>query len=155
MDQTSASSSQGHRQPIPFPSLTVIQIQECSNLKCLFPISITRSLSRLCNMSIHGASKFERVFGYQGEVDFEDDQKGIALPYLQGLPLDELPSLKSFAPIGYHFRLPCLDYFILRGCPKLSTSFNIDSKRVVHAITEVFKPKPGYVCHGMSSAKQA
>ncbi|EOY19512.1 Uncharacterized protein TCM_044636 [Theobroma cacao] len=38
MDQTSASSSQGYLQPISFPNLKYIQIQEYSNLKSLFPL---------------------------------------------------------------------------------------------------------------------
>lgn len=132
MDQTSASLSQAHLQPISFPSLEIIRIYKCSNLKSLFPLSITCSPSKVKIISIDGASKLERVFN----LDVEDDQKGIVLPNLQGLLLKELPSLKSLSQ-GYHFRFPCMHYAEVKECPKLSTSFSIDSKRVVHAITEV------------------
>ncbi|KAK6269684.1 hypothetical protein POUND7_006789 [Theobroma cacao] len=131
MDQTSASSSQAHLQPISFPSLEIIRIYKCSNLKSLFPLGITCSPSKVKIISIDGASKLERVFN----LDVEDDQKGIVLPNLQGLLLKELPSLKSLSQ-GYHFRFPCMHYAEVKECPKLSTSFSIDSKRAVHAITE-------------------
>ena len=138
MDQTSiASSSQGHLQPISFPSLERIWIYGCSNLKSLFPISVTRSLSNLKSIRILGASKLEQVFGYQGELNVEDDQKGIVFPESKQLELSELPSLKSFVPMGYHFRFPTFISLNVEGCPNLLTSFSKDSKDIVHAITEV------------------
>ena len=114
-----ASSSQDHLQPISFPSLERIWIYGCSNLKSLFPISVTRSLSNLKSIRILGASKLEQVFGYQGELNVEDDQKGIVFPELKELELSELPSLKSFVPMGYHFRFPTFISLNVEGCPNL------------------------------------
>ncbi|XP_022735450.1 uncharacterized protein LOC111288713 [Durio zibethinus] len=137
MDQTSiASSSQGHLHPISFPSLQWIQISGCGNLKSLFPISATRSLSNLRHMYIKRASKLEQVFGCQGGLNIEDDQKGIVLPKFQVLCLHELSSLKSFAPMGYHFRFPSLFRFDINKSPKLTTSVIMGSKHPVPTITE-------------------
>ncbi|XP_022739156.1 uncharacterized protein LOC111291625 [Durio zibethinus] len=137
MDQTSiASSSQGHLQTISFPSLQDIRISGCSNLKSLFPISVTPSFANLVSIEITGPSKLEQVFGYQGELDIEDDQKGIVLPQLREVTLFELSDLKSFAPTGCHFRFPSMWSFKITKSPKLTTSVIMDSKHPVPAITE-------------------
>ncbi|XWS10273.1 hypothetical protein CRYUN_Cryun39dG0061500 [Craigia yunnanensis] len=137
IDPTSiASSSQGHLQPISFPSLEYIWIYMCNNLKSLFPISVIRSLSNLKSINIYGASKLEQVFGYQGELNVEDDEKGIMVLELNKFEFLELQTLKSFAPMGYHFRFPSLSCFKVEGCPNLITSFSKDSKDIVHAITK-------------------
>ncbi|XP_022733499.1 uncharacterized protein LOC111287304 isoform X2 [Durio zibethinus] len=121
MDQTSiASSSQSHLQPISFPSLQFISISGCSNLKSLFPISVARSFANLERIQIEGASKLEQVFGYQGELDIEDDQKGIVLPQLEIVDLSELSDLKSFAPTGCHFRFPSMSVLRITKSPKLT-----------------------------------
>ncbi|XP_022735545.1 uncharacterized protein LOC111288847 [Durio zibethinus] len=138
MDQTSiASSSQGHLQTISFPSLQDIRISSCSNLKSLFPISVTCSFANLKSIKITGPSKLEQVFGYQGELDIEDDQKGIVLPRLEIVDLSELSDLKSFAPTGCYFGFPYMWSFKITKSPKLTTSVIMDSKHPVPAITEV------------------
>ncbi|XP_022733515.1 putative disease resistance protein At3g14460 isoform X2 [Durio zibethinus] len=137
MDQTSlASSSRGHLQTISFPSLQDIRISGCSNLKSLFPISVARSFANLERIKIKGPSKLEQVFGYQGELDIEDDQKGIVLSQLEIVDLSELSDLKSFAPTGCHFRFPSMWSFKITKSPKLTTSVIMDSKHPVPAITE-------------------
>ncbi|XVE50617.1 hypothetical protein DITRI_Ditri01bG0177700 [Diplodiscus trichospermus] len=108
MDQNSiaSSSSQGHLYPVSFPSLESDWIARRSNLKGLFPISVTHSLSNLKSLDIRGACKLEHVFGYQGELPAEDDEKRIVFLELKRLELSELPNLKSFAPMGYNFQFP-------------------------------------------------
>ena len=138
IDQTSiASSSQGYLQPISFPSLQSIWIHGCNNLKSLFPISVARSLSNLNKIKIQGASKLTQVFGYEGELNVEDEEKGIVFPELEKFELLELPSLTSFAPMGYNFTFPSLNHLKVEGCPYLITRFSEDSRGIVHAITEV------------------
>ncbi|XVF77538.1 hypothetical protein PTKIN_Ptkin14bG0052900 [Pterospermum kingtungense] len=150
-DQTSiASSSQGHLQPISFPSLAAIHISDCNNLKSLLPISVTRSLPKLWSLQIAGASKLEQVFGCQGELKVEDNQKEIMFPKLQKLKLSELRSLKSFAPMGYRFLFPSLNYFEVTICPKLPPSFIMDSNFPAHARTKVVDILRAYHCVKLS-----
>ncbi|XVF77804.1 hypothetical protein PTKIN_Ptkin14bG0075900 [Pterospermum kingtungense] len=137
-DQNSiaSSSSQVDRlQPIFFPSLESIWINGCSNLKRLFPVSVAHSLSKLTDIKICGSSKLEQVFGCQGELNMEDDRKGIVFPELKNVELLELQSLESFSPMGYHFRFPSLNNVCVRGCPNLVTSFHKNSG-IVHTIRE-------------------
>ena len=138
IDQTSiASSSQGYLQSISFPSLQSIWIHGCNNLKSLFPISVARSLSNLNKIKIQGASKLKQVFGYEGELNVEDEEKGIVFPKFEDLELLELPSLTSFAPMGYNFQFPSLVNLEVRRCPYLIRRFSKDSRGIMHAITEV------------------
>ncbi|XVF77797.1 hypothetical protein PTKIN_Ptkin14bG0075200 [Pterospermum kingtungense] len=139
-----SSSSQSHLQPISFPSLEDIWISGCSNLKSLFPTSVTLSLSKLKSIRILSSSKLEQVFGYKGELTVEDDQKRIEFPELEELKLSKLPGLKSFAPIGYHFQFRSLINLEVGECPNLIISFGKDSKDIVHVITEV--PKTFFFC---------
>lgn len=134
-----SSSSEGHIQPISFPSLERILIYGCNKLKSLFPISVTHSLSKLTHIEIFWASKLEQLFGYQGEVNVECDPKVIVFPKLIYFRLLELPSLTSFAPTGYYLRFPSLNNVSVRGCPKL-TGFRKFNPANVHAITQGTQP---------------
>ncbi|XVF70599.1 hypothetical protein PTKIN_Ptkin11bG0175700 [Pterospermum kingtungense] len=141
-DETSASSSQGHLQPICFPSLTEICIEGCNSLKSLFSVTVALSLSQLKWFTIRGASKLEQVFEYQGGIDIEDTEKEIVLPQLRRLSLEELPRLQSFIPMGYHCSFQQLCSFKVKECPNLTTSFRVDSKHTIHAKTEAVGNSP-------------
>ncbi|XVF70604.1 hypothetical protein PTKIN_Ptkin11bG0176200 [Pterospermum kingtungense] len=140
--ETSASSSQGHLQPICFPSLTEICIEGCNNLKSLFSATVALSLSQLEWFTIRGASKLEQVFEYEGGIDIEDTEKEIVLPQLLGLSLEELPRLQSFIPMGYHCSFRELWSFKVKECSSLTTSFRVDSEHTVHAKTETVGNSP-------------
>ncbi|XVE50618.1 hypothetical protein DITRI_Ditri01bG0177800 [Diplodiscus trichospermus] len=153
MDQNSrASSSQGHHQSISFPSLENLCIFGCSNMKVLFPICIIPSLSNLKSFDIRGISKLEQVFGYQGEQSIEHYQKEIAFPELRSFKLSKLPGLKSFAPLGYHFHYPSLDYFEVTECPTLTTSSSMDPK--TPAITEASQQVQNNTTEGFTTIKE-
>ncbi|XVE80367.1 hypothetical protein DITRI_Ditri14bG0134200 [Diplodiscus trichospermus] len=139
-DTTSAPSSQGHVQSICFPCLIEICIEECSNLKSLFSVSVTLSLSQLKWFTIRGVSKLEQVFEYQGGIDIEDAEKEIVLPQLRILSLKELPRLKSFIPMGYRCSFPKLDSLKVEKCPSLTTSFSTES--TIHARTKAVADVP-------------
>ncbi|KAL1102672.1 hypothetical protein V6Z11_D05G381700 [Gossypium hirsutum] len=126
-DQT---SSQHHLQPICFPNLGWIRIFNCKNLKCLFPITLAHGgLPNLCGLGLTRVSKLEQVFeGDETNLNMEEE-KVIRLPQLRSLELYELPNLVSFSP-----RLE------VKGCPNITTRFSVDSKRSVHAKTQVHYP---------------
>ncbi|TYH21648.1 hypothetical protein ES288_A04G062000v1 [Gossypium darwinii] len=141
-DQTSSQHlmklhQQHHLQPICFPSLAVVSIRDCENLKYLFPITSAHGgLPKLEAISIRNVSKLEQVFEEDEANVSTDEEKVIHLPQLTYLDLDTLPNLMSFGPVGYHFVFPSLEYLDVKGCPNLTTSFSVDSEQSVHAETQ-------------------
>ncbi|KAG8492275.1 hypothetical protein CXB51_009939 [Gossypium anomalum] len=130
-DQT---SSQHHLQPICFPNLSSIDIFDCENLKCLFPITLAHGgLPNLGQLFLTKVTKLEQVFeGDEGNVS-KDEEKVIHLPQFLTLSLDELPNLLSFIPVGYHFVFPSLVKLRVEDCPNITTRFSVHSKQSVHA----------------------
>ncbi|XWS10061.1 hypothetical protein CRYUN_Cryun39dG0043500 [Craigia yunnanensis] len=134
------TSSQDH-QPICFPNLTFIEIDSCANLKSLFPVSVVHCLPKLKDLYVLGLSNLEKVFEIGDEANVsKDKEKVIQLPLLNKLRLEQLPNLKSFSPMAYHFVLPSLHSLTVLSCPNITTSFSVDSKQCVHAITETIRP---------------
>ncbi|XWS10058.1 hypothetical protein CRYUN_Cryun39dG0043400 [Craigia yunnanensis] len=134
------TSSQDH-QPICFPNLTFIEIDSCANLKSLFPVSVVHCLPKLKDLYVLGLSNLEKVFEIGDEANVsKDKEKVIQLPLLNKLRLEQLPNLKSFTPMAYHFVLPSLHSLTVLSCPNITTSFSVDSKQCVHAITETIRP---------------
>ncbi|KAH1063240.1 hypothetical protein J1N35_028227 [Gossypium stocksii] len=132
---SSSSSSNAGLQPISFPNLTKITITNCGNLKSLFPFGSVPVLPKLECLKVKKNSKLEQVFELEDEpkVVAEEEMK---FDKLEKLSLKELPSLIHFYPKGYHFALPALEYLKVRNCPKLTTSFSIDSQKFVHCETK-------------------
>ncbi|XP_017979661.1 PREDICTED: probable disease resistance protein At4g27220 [Theobroma cacao] len=129
------SSSDDDLQPISFPNLTIISVKYCKKLKHLFPLGSARCLPKLEELKVEGNSKLEQVFELEDEAE-ATTEKEIKFDQLRELSLKELPSLVDFCPRGYHFVLSALHYFSVKGCPKMTTGFFIDSKTYVHAKTE-------------------
>ncbi|XP_022753333.1 uncharacterized protein LOC111301714 isoform X2 [Durio zibethinus] len=69
----------------------------------------------------------------------KEKEKVIQLPQLVNLDLVMLPNLVSFCPEGYHFVLPSLQFFLVRGCPNITRSFSVDSEQSGHAKTEAIR----------------
>ncbi|EOY12400.1 Cc-nbs-lrr resistance protein, putative [Theobroma cacao] len=134
------SSSDDDLQPISFPNLTIISVKYCKKLKHLFPLGSARCLPKLEELKVEGNSKLEQVFELEDEAE-ATTEKEIKFDQLRELSLKELPSLVDFCPRGYHFVLSALHYFSVKGCPKMTTGFFIDSKTYVHAKTEVYTLK--------------
>ncbi|XVF70619.1 hypothetical protein PTKIN_Ptkin11bG0177400 [Pterospermum kingtungense] len=141
-DKASASASQGHLQPICFPSLIEIRVENCNNLKSLISTSVALSLSQLQRLTISGASKLEQVFEYEGGINIEDTGREIVLPQLRMLHLQELPKLEGFTLMGYHCCFIQLDSLTVKECPNLTTSFSVDSKETIHARTKAVGDAP-------------
>ncbi|TYH74666.1 hypothetical protein ES332_D05G417000v1 [Gossypium tomentosum] len=133
-DQT---SSQHHLQPICFPNLSWIKINNCENLKCLFPITLAHGgLPNLDRLDLIRLSKLEQVFeGDESNVS-KDEEEVIRLPQLLFLELYKLPNLVSFSPVGYHFFFPFLTGLQVKGCPNITTRFSVDSEKSMHAKTQ-------------------
>ncbi|XP_052883809.1 uncharacterized protein LOC108451112 [Gossypium arboreum] len=137
-DQVSSSSSSNGDtglQPISFPNLTNITVTNCGNLKSLFPFGSVPVLPKLESLIVKRNSKLEQVFELEDEVEVAAEEK-MKFDKLGKLSLEKLPSLIHFCPKGYHFVLSVLIELKVRDCPKLTTSFSIDSREFVHCETK-------------------
>ncbi|OMO71413.1 Disease resistance protein [Corchorus olitorius] len=130
------SSSEVHPQAC-FPELTKLQIGRCQNLKRLFAASCLAHLSKLRYLIVEEAFELEHLFGHEDEESSQRGQeKKIVLPQLEVLFLGKLPSLLSSSPQGYHFIFQSLRSLTVEECPKIASTFSVDSNLYVHAITE-------------------
>ncbi|KAL4269793.1 hypothetical protein GQ457_HM001380 [Hibiscus cannabinus] len=122
--------------PIIFPNLTQITVTDCNNLKSLFPLGSATSLQGLTHLSVKRNSKLEQVFEVEDEAQMTNKEE-IKFDKLELLQLKDMPCLIDFCPKGYHFVFPGLRYMGVTRCPKMTASFFIDSKQIVHYKTEV------------------
>ncbi|XWS09808.1 hypothetical protein CRYUN_Cryun39dG0021000 [Craigia yunnanensis] len=134
-DQTSLSSSK--LQPLSFPNLTKIWINNCNKLKCVFPISAARGLPNLEEFKVEGASELEQVFGHEEEANTIDEKYKL-LPKLRRLELLQLPNLVSFSPLCNHFMFQL--WFnataIIEDCPNMTLCFTVDVNNLMQARTQ-------------------
>ncbi|XVF03895.1 hypothetical protein REPUB_Repub05bG0032800 [Reevesia pubescens] len=129
-------SSKSHLQPLSFPNLTKIWINNCNKLKCVFPISAARGLPQLEEFKVEGASELEQVFGHEDEANTIAEED-MVLPKLRRLELLQLPSLVSFSPSGYHFMFPSWDVTaIVEDCPKMIICFTVDVNNLMQGRTQ-------------------
>ncbi|XVE91746.1 hypothetical protein REPUB_Repub01dG0037800 [Reevesia pubescens] len=130
------SHSQGHDfQPLCFPNLTEVCIKKCKKLKSLFPVSVACHLPKLDCIIVEEVLELEQVFGHEEEAaDIKDEE--IMLLHLRELFLTKLPNLTSFSPVGHHFKFPFLGFLTVTDCPKMITTFSVDSELMVHAKAE-------------------
>ncbi|TYJ38886.1 hypothetical protein E1A91_A04G025400v1 [Gossypium mustelinum] len=137
-DQVSSSSSNADigLQPLSFPNLTKIIVTNCGNLKSLFPFGFVPVLPKLESLELKRNSKLEQVFKLENEVEMAGEEE-TKFDKLERLTLEELPSLIHFCPKGCHFVLPALIELEVKDCPKLTTSFFVDSQKFVHCITKI------------------
>ncbi|KAA3452948.1 putative disease resistance protein [Gossypium australe] len=133
---SSSSSSNTGLQPISLPNLTNITITNCRNLRSLFPFGSVPILPKLKCLEVKRNSKLQQVFELEDELKVVSEEE-MKFDRLEGLTLEELPSLTHFGPKGYHFVLPALEYLEVRNCCKLTTSFSIDSQKFVHCKTKL------------------
>ncbi|XP_040966965.1 uncharacterized protein [Gossypium hirsutum] len=116
--------------------LTNITVTNCGNLKSLFPFGFVPILPKLQCLEVKRNSKLEQVFELEDELEVVAKEE-MKFDKLRKLSLKELPSLIHFSPKGYHFVLSALEDLRVRDCPKLTTSFSIDSQEFVHCETKI------------------
>ena len=135
-DEENRILSDGDLQPLHFPQLCKVIVNECNKLKFLFPITIVDSLLGLSYLEVQGASQLVEVFAHEDEGDAAI-QKDVTLPKLNYIALDLLPSLVNFCPMNYHSILPNLRGLIVKSCPNMTTSFTCTPDKTVHINGEV------------------
>nr|KJB62773.1 hypothetical protein B456_009G435700 [Gossypium raimondii] len=142
-DQVSSSSSNGYTslQHMSFPNLTRIVVTDCKNLSSLFPFGFVPILPKLERLIVEKNSKLEQVFELEEKVEVVAEEE-MKFDKLKRLSLEELPSLIHFFPKGYHSVFLAMIELKVRDCPKLNTSFFIDSQEFVHCKTKVYILQP-------------
>ncbi|XVF77490.1 hypothetical protein PTKIN_Ptkin14bG0048500 [Pterospermum kingtungense] len=135
---SSMPQNQAAIQAATFQNLRDLTVCNCNRLKSLFSPLLAQNLLQLTTLIIMSCEGLEEIIAI-------DDQTSIAslsshghlqsksFPALIELELSNLPSLKSFVPIGYHFQFPYLIKLRVDRCPNSVTSFSKDSKDIVHA----------------------
>ncbi|XVF03993.1 hypothetical protein REPUB_Repub05bG0042100 [Reevesia pubescens] len=134
-DQISSSTSR--LQPVYFPNLMEILIEDCNKLKSLFPVSVAR-LPKLRTFRVRRDSKLMEIFRHENEAEVKSE-KEVVLRFskLEILQLENLPSLVSLIPVGYFCILPNLKSLVKKDCRSIVTSFfQDDSETTVYAKTE-------------------
>ncbi|KAG4204012.1 hypothetical protein ERO13_A04G022100v2 [Gossypium hirsutum] len=136
-DQVSSSSSNADigLQPLSFPNLTKIIVTNCGNLKSLFSFGSVSVLRKLESLTIKRNTKLEEVFKLEDEVEVAAKEE-TKFDELEGLTLEGPQGLIHFCPKEYHVVLSALIKLKVKDCPKLTTSFFVDSQKFVHCTTK-------------------
>ncbi|KAG8492559.1 hypothetical protein CXB51_009970 [Gossypium anomalum] len=111
------------------------QLKNCGNLKSLFPFGSVPVLPELESLELKRNTQLEEVFELEDAVEVVAEEE-TKFDKLEWLTLEELPSLIHFYPKGCHFVLPALVVLEVKDCPKLTTSFFVESQKFMHCITK-------------------
>ncbi|XP_073224379.1 putative disease resistance protein At5g05400 isoform X1 [Cicer arietinum] len=101
-----------------FPKLKHIEVQNCNNLKSLFPVAMVRMLPQLSTLRISKANQLEEVFK-RGPGDDIINQMEVVLPNLSDITLDDLPSFIDIFHTSKLYVVKPLKLCIYK-CPKAS-----------------------------------
>ncbi|XVF77058.1 hypothetical protein PTKIN_Ptkin14bG0009400 [Pterospermum kingtungense] len=147
----------GPIQVVVLTNLQELKVYDCNNLTYIFPMMHFRNLPQLRILYISGCEKVEQIIGNddtlasslsQGHDQLDEttgvkkEMKIVMFSKLEQLQLILLPSLMSFNPVGYHLIFSSLDYLEIYDCPRMITSFTVDSIFTVHAQTKVLIHHP-------------
>jgi hypothetical protein len=121
-DEEDQILSASHLQPLCFPKLEKVKVNECNKLKRLFPMTIIDSLLVLENLEVKGASQLVEIFAHEDDKEIVV-QKDVTLPQLRKISLEQLPCLVSFCPRNYHVILPDFWDLEVQRCLNMTTSF--------------------------------
>ncbi|EOY12581.1 Cc-nbs-lrr resistance protein [Theobroma cacao] len=136
-DQISSLSS-SRLKPVYFPNLEEILIEDCNNLKSLFPVRVAH-IPELRTLRVKRASRLKHIFRHEGEAKVKSEAEIVLrFPKLEVLHLGKLPDLVTIIPVGYECEFPALVSLEIKECTSQVTSFsNVDSEPIiVYAKTE-------------------
>ncbi|XVF77496.1 hypothetical protein PTKIN_Ptkin14bG0049100 [Pterospermum kingtungense] len=129
----------GATQVATFQNLRCLIVCKNDRLKSLFSPLLAQNLAQLATLKIESCEELEEIIAIEDQTSIASSSsqghlQPIPFPVLKELELSDLPCLKSFGPMGYHFQFPHLIRLTVFRCPNLVTSFIKDSKDIVHAI---------------------
>ncbi|EEF39395.1 probable disease resistance protein At4g27220 [Ricinus communis] len=114
-------------------NLKSVIIEGCNKMKYVFPVA--QGLPNLTELHIKASDKLLAMFGTENQVDISNVEE-IVFPKLLNLFLEELPSLLTFCPTGYHYIFPSLQELRVKSCPEMTTSFTAAQDAIVYAKPE-------------------
>ncbi|XVF79138.1 hypothetical protein PTKIN_Ptkin14bG0195800 [Pterospermum kingtungense] len=147
----------GSIQVVVINNLRKLEVCKCNSLTFIFSVTLARNLPQLSTLIIRRCEKVRIIvnddISTSSAQGHEEDEQGvknekemlILFPKLEDLTLEELPSLTSFIPVGYHLLFPSLKELGLHSCFDMITSFTMDSISLVHAKTKAPRPDDTYI----------
>ena len=102
---------------IKFPSLVVVDVNECPKLISLLTPSTARTLVQLNQIVIYNCERMREIVANEGSEAEAGDE--IAFNNFTSLSLSNLPSLTAFHLGNRTIKFPSLDYLYVYDCPKL------------------------------------
>ena len=118
-----------------FENLTLLKIQNCSQLTHVFTLSVALGLENLQRIKVKGCSSVERIIiGGDNEIAVWEDPNFI-FPSLKFMSLECLPSLFSFYSANGVLKCPSLKKIGFIDCPNMNlfTSTQQYSSMIVDA----------------------
>ncbi|XP_059656570.1 uncharacterized protein LOC132303353 isoform X2 [Cornus florida] len=108
---------QGH---LVFHNLTKLTVEKLG-LKCLFSLSMAKSLAQLRDLRIQNCGVMEEILKNQGGGGGENATDEIEFSQLGHLILSYLPNLTCFCQANNAFKFPSLTRVDINVCPELKT----------------------------------
>nr|POF04944.1 disease resistance protein [Quercus suber] len=101
---------------ITFGKLNTVNIHSCSNLKSVFPTSVSKALMQLEKLEINDCATVEEIVAKEEGMEIATF---FVFPRLFSLTLESLPELKSFYPGKHTSEWPLLNCLRINKCDKL------------------------------------
>ncbi|KAI4308503.1 hypothetical protein L6164_031569 [Bauhinia variegata] len=112
------TGSKPYVQQLYFPSLALVVVKHCGNLKHLFSVSTASVFPELQLMILEDNFELKQVFA--SEQGRTNQRVQVVLPKLKYLVLNKLPGLANNVFLGIQFRP--IEYCIVKDCPGLTIS---------------------------------
>ncbi|KAA3467805.1 disease resistance protein [Gossypium australe] len=109
-------------------SLTVVEIDQCRNLKSLFSPSLIQSLELLEQIQIRRCPKLETLFNV-GEIESKTSSLPLCLPKLKTLCIICCSKLEYVVPINLAQGLPALAVLSVSYCDELKQVFGMPNEQ--------------------------
>ncbi|KAA3467804.1 disease resistance protein [Gossypium australe] len=109
-------------------SLTVVDIDQCRNLKSLFSPSLIQSLELLEQLNIQRCPKLETLFN-DGEIESKTSSLPLCLPKLKTLCIICCLKLEYVVPINLAQGLPALELLSVSYCDELKQVFGMPNEQ--------------------------
>ena len=120
-----------------FPKLKTLYIPRCGKLEYVFPVSVSLTLQNLERMTISYVYNLKQIFGPDDHASPVNVEKGMVLPNLKELSLEQLSSIVCFSFGCCNFSFPRLEKLKVDEDARLCTKFTITPDGSMSAQSEV------------------